>query len=214
MICDLIWPTLNKGKSKNILNKNLKSDFTLINTSLFKKNSHIVLDEARRLHDIEQERRNTADTKSAMYLTIVVALIAFFSSLTPTFEVSTPLILIFTFTISLIQLLRCGIWSLKALKVTGYAILDWRLLLNKTSGKQFESILIKEHLCSLRYNYDLNNNKVTKVNMSYATLISASFWLFIYMVAKIIMPLIINICHNENIYNNPIIYRACDFLLN
>ncbi|MCJ2376059.1 hypothetical protein LNL84_04350 [Vibrio sp. ZSDZ34] len=179
-----------------------KKDFDSIKKSLIKKNAHVVLEEARRLYALEQERRNGADTKSGLYLTAVAALIAFFSSQAPEFTSQVSWFSVVTFLLAVFQLIRCGIWSLKALKVTGYALLDWKDLIEQPSSADFESNLAKKLLCSLRYNYDLNNDKLTNVNMSYETLISASFWLVIYLVIEIIQSIL------EQTYSNPSMYDA------
>lgn len=201
---DLIWPHFYNSLSKNEIKESMLIDVRIIKSAGIKKNSYLVLDEARRLYSDEQDRRNSADGKAGVYLSIVAGLVAFFSSLTPVFEIGGFSLfsiinysLSFLFFMAILQLLRSGFWSLKAIKVKGYAILHWKSLLELSQNDNFEESLIKKIFCSLRYNYDLNNEKISKVNMAHATLISSVFWLALYTILKFLSPLILYISSDE-----------------
>ncbi|MBY7813860.1 hypothetical protein KW448_19705 [Vibrio fluvialis] len=192
---DLFWPHLETNESDKQKNQDtLLNDISDIKSYSFenKNDTNTILDEVRRLYDQEQERRSGADGKAGIYIASVTALIAFFSTLTPDIDQNSfNVIAIFPFSMAIIQLIRSGLWALNTLKVTQYHLLNWKMLISKDNVEVNKRLII-ELLISLRANYDLNNKKITNLNMSHATLISSSVWLLVFMILKLIIPLIIS----------------------
>ncbi|MCM5507145.1 hypothetical protein [Vibrio sp. SCSIO 43169] len=207
-IRDLIWPSLENVQSQRELDVEKNKDFIFIRTCDISCNTTLLREEISKLYALEQERRASADAKAGLYLTAVAALIAFFASFTPNFDEDFSAILMPSFSMAFIQLMRCGLWSLRALEVKGNAVLDWKNLIRLSSHENLEVKLSKKLLASLRFNYDQNNQKLSKVNMAHATLVSAVAWLSTVIVLKILQPFILSA--QQEI---PILCAWCNFSL-
>ncbi|GIU32525.1 hypothetical protein L2719_10125 [Shewanella schlegeliana] len=188
MNADLFWPTLTRNNN-NIADK-VNEDICKIQNSKPKSARTVVLDEARRLYDQEQNRRSTTDSKAGIYIAISTALIPTLLSLTP-FIMSgeRPIVLNFiilcSFLLSIITLSRCALWSHEALQVSPFYQLDWKVLISSKSTKKLEICLAKQLLCNLRKNYELTNEAVTCIKMAHALVTSAWIWLFICILVRL-----------------------------
>ncbi|MDR9767201.1 hypothetical protein RJP56_14150 [Shewanella baltica] len=187
MNTDLFWPKLTRSNINNKINddiykiKNLKSSFA----------TAVMLDEARRLYDQEQNRRSTADSKAGIYIAVSTALITILLSLTPLImsserQMALELIIFFSLSLSAINLIRCVVWSHKALQVTSFYQLDWKVLISSKNSKALELTITKEILCNLRRNYELTNEAVTCIKMAHALVTSAWIWFFICILARLL----------------------------
>ncbi len=186
---DLFWPTLVED-SQSIKKELLKKDLEIISGLSAVSSTNIILDESRRLYDQEQERRSTIDSKAGVYLAASTALIPILLSLAPLvvkLEIPIKLTLsntlsfaaIVTFVLALTILVRCVMWSHKALKVSPFHLLNWKQLITHDDTLTLELQLIKKLLSTLRHNYDLTNDTATSVKMAHALLTSAMFWLIL-----------------------------------
>jgi hypothetical protein len=192
---DWFWPRFENKSDLESLNASRSTDIIRIRESLKDINDATVLEEARRLYDQEQSRRDGADNKAGIYIAAVTALIAFFSSLMPKISNSfVDIILFMPFLLALIQLVRSGVWALKTLKVTKHYLLGWNDLIGNV-GSSSSQYITENLLVALRANYDLNNEKITNLNMSHAALISASFWLLVFMTFKILISIYLSTLH-------------------
>ncbi|PTP75244.1 hypothetical protein [Vibrio splendidus] len=184
---DLFWPTLVQNP-KSIKRELLEKDLDIISGLSTVSSTNIILDESRRLYDQEQERRSTIDSKAGVYLAASTALIPILISLAPfvvkleipirfTLSTTFSFLAITALVLALTILVRCVIWSHKALKVSPFHLLNWKELITHDDTQTLELQLIKKLLSTLRYNYDLTNDTATSVKMAHALLTSAMFWL-------------------------------------
>lgn len=187
MNLDLFWPTLSQD-SQSIKRELLEKDLELITGLSTNDATGILLDESRRLYDQEQARRSTIDSKAGVYIAVSIALITILLSLAPVvIKLKIPvkfnllsvldLLTIAVFMLALTILVRCVMWSHKALKVSPFHLLNWKELITHNNTKTLQLQLVKKLLSTLRKNYDLTNDTVTCVKMAHALLTSAMFWL-------------------------------------
>jgi hypothetical protein len=188
MDTDLFWPTLTRNNN-NITDK-VNEDICKIKNFKSKSARTVVLDESRRLYDQEQNRRSTTDSKAGIYIAISTALIATLLSLTPLIisgerPIVSNVIIFCSLSLSIITLSRCAMWSHKALQVSSFYQLDWKVLISSRSTKKLEIYLAKQLLCNLRKNYELTNEAVTCIKMAHALVTSAWIWFFICILVRL-----------------------------
>ena len=84
---DLFWPMLEPPtdeEKRRVAERRLR-DLEVIQTGAVTEDLDVLIEEARRLSDLEHERRKTAETKAALYLTFV-GVLAPILGLPPQFE--------------------------------------------------------------------------------------------------------------------------------
>lgn len=198
---DVFWPrledasiddhktNLNTYKITGGVNKRLK------NNSRAYENHQIMLEELRRIYDRDLERRVSSDAKSGIYLATITALLSLLAAVFPIlFKFDHPSLIffisLFCMSMSIVCLLRAALWSAKILKVSQFYVLDWRDAV-KAGSKEDTAIVLSELLCKcIDRNYQLNNDKVTYLNMVHALFKSFSFWLFSFFSTKVFSKLL------------------------
>ncbi|MEZ8131491.1 hypothetical protein FCV66_13325 [Enterovibrio norvegicus] len=209
---DLFWPTI-KMPSEDKINEKINIDIRKIKGQHSSTNSQVILDEARRLYDQEQDRRSTADNKAGIYIASIAALLSIILSLIPTIinanqHFAINVINVLVFTMAIMNLLRAAIWAKKVISVSSFHLIHWGDLLSAHNNIDIENYLVKKLLCALRANYDLINNKVTSIKMTHALLVSACFWFLIIIIIRILShfsSMLFDFSINPS-GNNPMIY--------
>lgn len=186
---DIIWPRLDRGSEadRQKLKKSNEKAIDQIERANWKP-IDLILEEARRLVLSEEERRKSADTKAAIYLAILAAVIPLSATLIKdlptsfrTFESWQLVILIGLFVWTMCYLLAAGIWAFRTIGVSGHHRVDVDELVKLSNQKQVDVALCKEILKSVRNNRDLVNKKISLMIMAHEFLkrMFVSFILFL-----------------------------------
>ncbi len=171
---DFIWPTLEviEDAEKIRLAEKRKQDLEMIRTAVIDHDAEILIEEARRLADLENDRRKTAETKAAIYLTFVGVLSPILATIAP--EALNPrdgwAKLIATLALFLLAgayLLRCGAWAFQAIAVRSSAHPDAVELVGFWSSSDRKAELAKDLLKCARLNRQGVNDKVTAIKMAH-----------------------------------------------
>ncbi|ACX87510.1 hypothetical protein H5A34_12530 [Pectobacterium brasiliense] len=192
-IREFFWPILveltDDEKIKD--QKNLNKDISNIKNTDWSENSELALDEAKKLNELESQRRGSADSKAAIYLTAITALTPVLVSLIPSVITNgkNPFIIdtlsFFIFVYAMMNLLRAALWAFNTLKVSASNRVDVADLTRIWSVKYFhKEKLIKENLCAVRGNRDGVNRKVTCIKMTHELLLRTFFSFFILLMIQ------------------------------
>lgn len=198
-IRELFWPILveltDEEKTKD--QENLKKDISNIKNTDWSENSELALDEAKKLNELERQRRGSADSKAAIYLTAITALAPVLVSLIPSvitngknpFIIDTVSFCIFVY--AMINLLRAALWAFNTLKVSASNRVDVTDLTRIWSVKySHKEKLIKENLYAVRANRDGVNRKVTCIKMTHELLLRTFLSFFILLMIQTAFPFI------------------------
>ena len=186
---DIIWPRLDRGSEadRHKLKKSNEKAIGQIERANWKPIDSI-LEEARRLALSEEERRKSADTKAAIYLAILAAVIPLSATLIKdlptsfrTFEYWQLVIQIGLFVWTMCYLLAAGIWAFRTIQVSVQHRVDVDELVKLSNQKQVDVALCKEILKSVRNNRDTVNEKISRMIMAHRFLkhMFVSFILFL-----------------------------------
>jgi len=182
---DFFWPILEKLTYEEIREdqENLDKDISNIKNTNWSENCELALDEAKKLNELENQRRGSADSKAAIYLTAITALAPVLVSLIPgvisndknniIVDISSFIIFVY----ALINMLRAALWAFDTLKVSASNRVDIDDLINTWAAgndKHKEKLTI-ENLCSVRKNRDGVNRKVTCIKMTHELLLRTFF---------------------------------------
>jgi len=194
---DLIWPHVGKFYD----DKNLKSDLKEIEQITWEKGSAaIYLEEARRLRDTETSRKNSADTKSQIYLAALLAIIPILVSLTEPDGVMGKLdysqwyvvIGFFSFLLGIVYGIGAFISSFRALSVRAYNRIDVDSFLKKTENAPEEQ-LAKDILKSVRLDREIVNNKISHVIVAHELLFRMALSIVFALMVIAVVPKVIEI---------------------
>lgn len=172
---EFFWPVL-EGPSPTEAAQDaakLKVDLDLINQAVISGDEEVLIEEARRLTDAEDDRRKTAETKATIYLTVAGVLAPILASITPTIFVATgglarPLLTLIIFSAAAAYLFWSGLWAFRTLQVSAAARLDGPELIDIWKGAEPKSGLAKGLLGCVQRNRARVNEKVTCIKMAHA----------------------------------------------
>ncbi|MDN4623698.1 hypothetical protein [Pantoea agglomerans] len=181
VIREFFWPLLEKLSDED-LNKeaaSLRVDISKIEINNWNDGCELALGEAKKLNELEEQRRASADSKAAIYLAAITALAPVLTSLIPgaitKFEGSKFIdgLSFVIFIYALINLLRAALWAFDTLKVSASHRVDVNELTDIWSGdeKKYEIKLIIANLSCVRRNRKGVNLKVTCIKMTHALLL-------------------------------------------
>jgi hypothetical protein len=160
-----------------------------------KKQAAVALDEARRLNDVENERRKSADQKATTYLAFVAAILPLILTVTTAFwdkkAGNVPLWLnIGLLIIAIIYTIRAGKWAFEVLKVApshrlGASDFD-------KAWKQTDPTLhlTQSILQTIRLNEDGTNQKISSIKMTHEFLFRAFIAFFLLLAVNILWPVV------------------------
>lgn len=134
------------------------------------KNAELAMEIATRLHDDEVRRRQSADTKAALYLAFLAAVIPVIGTLRPAISTEFRGTLIaldaVLFFLALIYILRAGWFSAKALATSRVVSISDGDLLAALRTKNARAMMASKLIEATLLNYSLNNRKITYVNLT------------------------------------------------
>ncbi|WP_312405085.1 hypothetical protein [Brevundimonas sp.] len=173
-IVDLFWPMLEPptDDEQRKATEGRKHDLDVIQTAAVSKDLDVLIEEARRLSDLENERRKTAETKAAIYLTFVGVLAPILATIAP--DALSPdkgwprlAITLALFLAAGAYLLWCGVWALRAIEVQTSSHPDAAELATMWTGADRKVALARELLKCVRLNRPGVNRKVTAIKMAH-----------------------------------------------
>lgn len=188
---DLIWPTLEypTDAEKARLADRRKSNLDEIDAAVLAADEDTLIEEARRLGDAETDRRKTAETKAAIYLTVVGVLAPILATIAP--EALEPrngwFRLIATLTLFLTTgayLLKAGVWAMRALVVSSSSHQDPGDLIRLWAGAARKSGLAKALMADVLRNREGINIKVTAVIMAQHFVVRAFVMFILAMLVR------------------------------
>lgn len=172
---DIFWPRLDR-ESKADIERRKESNANAIRQieQAHWESVDAVLEEARTLDSHEEARIKSAETKAAIYLSVLAAvaplsvtLIQNFSNFSCSFQMWQIITLGCVFLIGMSYSLRGGIWAFKTIKVRGYHRVDVENLVKIDNHSSTNVALCKEILKSVRSNRDIVNEKVSCMKMAH-----------------------------------------------
>ena len=193
-IREFFWPLLEKLSDED-LNKEAASlavDISKIEINSWNDGCELALGEAKKLNELEEQRRASADSKAAIYLAAITALAPVLTSLIPgaitKFESSKFIdgLSFVIFIYALINLLRAALWAFDTLKVSASHRVDVNELTDIWSGdeKKYETKLIIANLSCVRRNRKGVNLKVTCIKMTHALLLRIFIAFFLLLLIQ------------------------------
>ncbi|ALM54065.1 hypothetical protein [Halomonas huangheensis] len=176
----IMWPMLEKPSKDEIsrIESKTKADIEKVKDNDWGSEVDVYIDEARRIHDQENNRRSTAETKAGVYLAVVGAFAPLLASLA-TFSMEriySKYILFIYFGLIVLSfscLFFSGLWALRALNVVPSSRVDIEELVSMSSETDPKKYLLIKLLVSSRFNRKSVNDKVTCVKMANAFLVRA-----------------------------------------
>lgn len=215
-IKEFFWPVLEKlsADEKNKEAESLERDLSKIKANTWNDSCELALNEAKKLNELEEQRRASADSKAAIYLAAITALAPVLTSLIPgaitKFDGSKFIdgLSFIIFIYALINLLRAALWAFDTLKVSASHRVDVNELTNIWSDddKKYEVRLIIANLSCVRRNRSGVNLKVTCIKMTHAILLRIFVAFFLLLLIQSANLLISNINPSSdsslNISNN------------
>ncbi len=170
-IFDIIWPYVGQMPS----DASLIDDIEQINAASWGDETTTFLDEARRLRDIETDRKTAAETKSQIYLAALFALITILISLTE--HEALKGIMAFSFWYQTVGFIFffAGIFygigalvsSFRALTVKAYHRVDVDEIVSSGTAEAPLEHITKEILKSVRQDRSSINHKISYVIVTY-----------------------------------------------
>lgn len=180
-IREFFWPVLVELSLEEIRQdqENLDNDILNIKNTDWNNESELALDEAKKLNELENQRRLGAESKAAIYLTAITALAPVLVSLVPAIissDKNNAFVNFLSFAIfvyALANLLRAALWAFNTLKVSASNRIDTVDLVKiwGGDGDEYKKDLIVENLCAVRKNRDGVNRKVTCIKMTHELLL-------------------------------------------
>lgn len=208
-INDFLWPYLEKSmeEDKVLSHNEFLSDKGKITETDWGKSNEIALEEARRLNDVESERKKSAEVKAGIYLAAVTALAPVLTSLITSlwneklnFFVNLFSLMMFFF--ATVYLLNSGVWAFRALRVSMYHRIDVEDLSKIWLDENPKVLLVKQILISVRANRNGVNKKISCIKMTHEFLLR-SFICFILVLLIQTVAVSISIDPDLNKNSNP-----------
>ncbi len=172
---DIIWPCLDRESDadRRRLKESDKKAIDQIERANWEPVDSI-LEEARRLALSEEDRRKSADTKAAIYLAVLAAVIPLSATLIKDFPASFQTceywqlgILAGLFVWTMCNLLAAGIWAFRTIQVSVQHLVDVDELVRLSNHNQVDVALCKEILKSVRNNRNIVNKKISSMIMAH-----------------------------------------------
>jgi hypothetical protein len=174
------WPFLEKMSSDQETeeSRKLTADKYLIQTFDLSKERETALDEARRIADMEEDRRRGSDQKASTYLAVVATLVPLLVTLaTAVWDKkvgSAPIWLnVLTLTASVIYVSAAGVWAFRVLQVSVSYRIGVRDVADAWSGNQPVQNITRTTLRCARLNQNGINKKVTAIKFAHEFLLRA-----------------------------------------
>ncbi len=171
---DFFWPTLEKPTPAEIEEDDTSeaADIAAARMEGWAQSPELALEEARRLADLEEDRRRTTEGKASTYLlfaaAFAAALILFLPGILEGKTGSAPRWLIaIILIVAALYLMAAGIWAFRTLRVGTYHRLDVAELAEMWRGKNPTRSLIQETFAMARMNYRAVNQKVSCIKMAH-----------------------------------------------
>ena len=149
----------------------------IVTTELLVKDAGLAMEMAISLHDAEVRRRQSADTKAALYLAFLAAVIPVIGTLSPTISGSfrNPVLAIdvVLFAIVLVYVLMAGWYAARATAPSVVHSIGEADLSDVFSNKDPRATTATKLIDATRLNYPLNNMKITYVRLTQAHIFRA-----------------------------------------
>ena len=172
---EIVWPTLVTSEGANLRNEQKKQrDLAAIERARW-NDVESVLDEARRLADLEMNRRKSAESKATIYLAALAALLPLTGTLVNTrsehlnAEWQWQIIVFLGFLcVIAVYFVASGIWSLRTIKRSVHHRLDVDELVAAQENPSADAMLCKAILKSVVNDRYGTNAKVSSMAMAHA----------------------------------------------
>lgn len=171
---DLVWPTLEAetDDEKRKASDCKKHDIDTIQSATINADEDVLIEEARRLADAEQDRRKITEGKAAVYLAFVGVLAPILATIVPdAIRPGTnwvkPMLTLVLFIGAGAYLFRCGRWAFKAIKVGASSHLDAVDLARSWNAPDHKAALARDILKCVRLNRAGVNDKVTAIKLAH-----------------------------------------------
>lgn len=204
---EFFWPKLEPftPEQETAMASRDKQSDTLIRSFNPKKQAAVALDEARRLNDVENERRRSADQKATTYLAFVAAILPLILTVTTAFwdkkAGNVPLWLnISLLIVAILYTLRAGKWAFEVLKVTAshrLGVSDFDKAWKQTEPTTH---LTQSIMQTIRLNEAGTNEKVSGIKMTHAFLFRAFIAFFLLLVVNILWPTVESIRPHKDLW--------------
>ncbi len=149
----------------------------VVTTELLATNAEFAMEMAINLHDAEVRRRQSADTKAALYLAFLAAVILVIGTFSPTFSdrFRNPVLAIeiALFALVLIYVLMAGWYAARATMPSVLHSIGEADLSEVFSYKDTRAATAIKLIDATRLNYPLNNKKITYVRLTQAHIFRA-----------------------------------------
>ncbi len=149
----------------------------VVTTELLAKDAELAMEMAISLYDAEVRRRQSADTKAALYLAFLAAVIPVIGTLSPTISDSfhNPVLAIDValFVIVLVYVLMAGWYAARATAPSVVHSIGEADLSDVFSNKDTRAATAIKLIDATRLNYPLNNKKITYVRLTQAHIFRA-----------------------------------------
>ena len=172
---EIVWPTLVEDASAKRSNeKREQHELEAIEHATW-NDEKPVLEEARRLADLEANRRKTAESKATIYLAALAAMLPLTGALVGAspeqFDASSQwqaATFVIMLCITAIYFVAAGVWSLRTIKTSVHHRLDVNDVLAAQKYSSAEAVLCKAILRSVVNNRSGTNRKVDCMSMAHA----------------------------------------------
>lgn len=191
-LIEIVWPRLRGLTKSEAAEADAKSivERRDLSSQSWQRDTDVILEEARRLTGAEAERRKTADTKAATYLTVVGALTTILSSVAPSLSdskasaalrtISAPLLIL-----AVVYLVTAGVWAFRALRVSMTHRVDTADLVTIWSQRAPKAALVVQLLLAVYENRGPVNDKVSRIKMTDAFLVRAFVTFAILLIVQV-----------------------------
>lgn len=151
----------------------LQADRAAIIAAQFPNQALVLLDEARRIADSEDARRNGADARATTYLALVGVLAPILAALAPAAtdpskDFPRAIVSLVLFAAAGVYLFGCGLWSFKALKVAPMGRVGHANIIEASQEAEPDAYLIRIILRCVLFSHAQVNAKVTCIKMAHA----------------------------------------------
>lgn len=196
---DLIWPTLQRPDAavRARLEEEEKADVEAIEAlSVSGEVPATAIEEARRLHREEDDRRRGADARASTYLLVVGALVPLLTYLENTvwgqsFGPAPKWLSLTVLGIAVLFLIGAGYWALHTLRVGMYHRVDvGDVVAAFGSPSDLSLTLLKKTLVATRKNRNAVNEKVSGIIMAHLFLGRAILWFGALLLLQVLWYLV------------------------
>lgn len=142
----------------------------VVTTGCLAKDAALALEIATSLHDAEVRRRQSADTKAALYIAFLAAILPVVGTLEPTVSsrfLGPMLALDITlFMITLTYIVMAGWYAVRATAVSRFTAIGEKDLSDALDNADARATMAFRLIDATRLNYPINNEKITYVNLT------------------------------------------------